>query len=414
LRTTQRRLTVVTLGLAVALTAAAGPATAGPALPAAPAPHAASSAPAWSQTDSNAAASRANHHETTLTGNTAAGLVIQRGFPAPAGPVGCGAVGNSAPVLTSAHLIKVANGVLSSYSVATSTLLWSATLDATDSTIYNAVAVAGGVVVVGGEDCGSQSDPNGIEQAFDETTGAPLWHTNTSPAGGALERLVVSGGLVVATGNSVGSGSIVSAHDLLTGAVVWFGVFEDCGLSGNVAVVAGEVVYSHCDADGADPVLEADDLTTGTPDWSRSGVWSVERGDTDAATSAHLLAVGPRGTLVDLVPQTGATQGAVTGAGHALVVGTKRVYATCGTWHVCAYALDTHEQLWSVADTSTLAAEAGGVLYLADGKLLRVKAGSLIATVGRLSHSKGLVVGNGRMARTYNDGSLVLYGLPGA
>jgi hypothetical protein len=90
------------------------------------------------------------------------------------------------------------------------------------------------------------------------------------------------------------------------------------------------------------------------------------------------------------------------------------VYATCGTWHVCAYSLDTHQRLWSFADSSTVAAEAGGVLYLADGKLLRVKTGSLIATIGRLSHSKGLVVGNGRMARTYNDGSLVLYGLPSA
>jgi hypothetical protein len=242
----------------------------------------------------------------------------------------------------------------------------------------------------------------------------PMWSTNTSPDGGALEQLVVSGDSVVAMGASLGSGAIVSVHSLLTGEVVWFDLFGECGESANIVVVGGEVVYSHCDSDGANPVLEADDLVTGTLDWSRAGVWSVERGDTDASTARHLLAVGPRGNLDDMVPATGTIRHSLPGAHDALVVGSSRVFATCGTAQICAYKLSNHSQLWSVDDASTLAAEAGGVLYLADGKLLRVSTGSLITSIGRHTASHALVVGDGRMARTHNDRTLLLYALRGA
>lgn len=415
MRTSARTLTTAVLGLAVAVAGGAASATAAPAVPsAALSGHPTTSVSDWSQTDANAAASRANLHERTLTPSTVAGLVRQHRFIAPEDTAGdCGAIGNSAPVLTGGHVIEIANDVLTTYSADTSQRLWSATLDASKTTIFNSIAVANGVVVAGGQDCESQSDPNGVEKAYNATTGKLMWSTNTSPAGGALEQLVVSGDSVVAMGVSVGSGAIVSVHSLTTGDVVWFNVFGECGESGNVVVSGGNVVYSHCDTDGANPVLEADNLATGTLAWSRAGVWSVERGDTDAATARHLLAVGPRGNLDDLVPSTGAIRHSLPGAHDALVVGSSRVFATCGTAQICGYKLINHTQLWSVADASTLAAEAGGVLYLADGKLLRVGTGALITTIGRHSASHALVVGDGRMARTHNDRTLLLYALRG-
>jgi hypothetical protein len=413
LLTRSRVVTTAVLGVAVAIAGGAATATAGPAA-AAGRSHASPTGPAWSQTDANAAGSRSNRHERTLTVRTVAGLVRQHRYAPVVDPAGdCGAVGNSAPVLTAGHVIEVSNDVLLTYDAETSKRLWSARLDASKTTTYNSVAAANGVVVVGGQDCESVSDPNGIEQAFSATTGHLLWQGITSPFGGALEHMVVSGNFVVAVGDSEGSGSIVSVNNLQTGADVWFHSFGECGESSNLAVVDGKVIYSHCDSDGSNPVLEADDLATGTLDWSRVGSWSVERGDTDALTSRHLLAVGPAGTLLDMVPQTGATRRHLAGATHALVVGRSRVFTTCNSSQICAYKLGDHSLLWSVSDPSSLAAEAGGVLYLADGKLLRVGTGSLIATIGRHSQSSSLVVGNGRMARTHNDRSLLVYGLPG-
>jgi hypothetical protein len=415
LRTSARTLTTAVLGVTVAVAAAAACATAAATVPAAALSGHVTTFPSdWSQTDANAAASRANHHERILTTGTVSGLVRQHRFIAPEDTAGdCGAIGNSAPVLTGGHVIEIANDVVAAYSADTSQRLWSATLDASKTTVFNSIAVADGVVVVGGQDCVSHSDPNGVEKAFNAVTGDLMWSTNTSPAGGALEQLVVSGDSVVARGVSAGSGAIVSVRSLLTGGVVWFNVFGECGESDNMAVVGGNVVYSHCDADGDNPVLEADNLTTGAPAWSRAGVWSVERGDTDAVTARHLLAVGPRGNLDDMVPSTGAIRHSLPGARDALVVGTSLVFTTCGTAQVCAYKLSNHSELWSVDDASTLAAEAGGVLYLADGKLLSVRTGALITSIGRHSASNALVVGDGRVARTHNNRTLLLYALRG-
>jgi hypothetical protein len=407
LLTRSRVVTTAVLGVAVAFTGGAATATAGPATTAAVRSHASPTGPAWSQTDSNAAGSRSNRHERILTADTVAGLVRQHRYAPPVDTAGdCGAVGNSAPVLTAGHVIEVSNDVLSTYDAETSKRLWSATLDASKTTIYNSVAAANGIVVVGGEDCESFSDPNGIEQAFNATTGHPLWHGFTSPFGGALQHMVVSGNFVVAVGDSEGSGSIVSVNNLMTGADVWFHPFGECGESSNLAVVDGKVISSHCDADGSNPVFEADDLATGALDWSRPGTWSV--------TSRHLFAVGPNGNLFDMVPQTGAIRRHLAGATHALVVGRARVFTTCNSSQICAYRLGDHSLLWTVSDRSSLAAEAGGVLYLADGKMLRVGTGELIATIGRHSQSNSLVVGNGRMARTRNERSLLVYGLPAA
>jgi hypothetical protein len=415
LLTSSRVVTTAVLGIAVALTGGAATATAGPATTTAVRSHAAPSGPAWSQTDANAAGSRSNRHERTLTAATVAGLVRQHRYAPAVDTAGdCGAVGNSAPILTAGHVIEVSNDVLTTYNADTSKRLWSATLDASKTTTYNSVAAANGVVVVGGQDCESVSDPNGIEQAFNATTGHPLWSGITSPFGGALEHMVVSGNSVVAVGDSEGSGSIVSVNNLLTGGDVWFHSFGECGESTNLAVVDGKVIYSHCDADGSNPVLEADDLATGTLAWSRAGSWSVERGDTDASTSRHVFAVGPNGNLFDMAPQTGAIRRHLPGATHALAVGRARVFTTCNSTQICAYSLGDHSLRWSVTDASSLAAEAGGVLYLADGKLLRVGTGSLIATIGRHSQSNSLVVGNGRMARTHNERSLLVYGLRGS
>jgi outer membrane protein assembly factor BamB len=373
---------------------------------------------AWSQTNGDAAQSRANHHESILTSRTVHGLGYRRSIVAR--PVslgdGCEAPGIATPVLTGGHVVAVVNGRVSTYVASTGRLLWSTQLDATYTTTYSFVSVADGIVVVGGEDCESHSDPNGVEQAYNAKTGAHLWTQPTTPDGGALTQLVVSGRYVVATGDSLGSGQMTSVRKLSTGAVVWFQTTGLCEsfASTNVVVADGNVVYAHCDQDGEEPVLEADGLASGTVAWTRTGTWSVEAGDTDALTSRHLIAVGPTGLLTDLAPATGQTRHHLAGANQALVVGTARVYTTCDTGAVCAYRLSSGVRLWSVTDASTLGAEGAGLLYLSDGSVRAIKTGALVKRFGNGDDLSALVEGNGRVAVIDGPRVLDLYGLAGS
>jgi hypothetical protein len=373
---------------------------------------------AWSQTNGDAAQSRTNHHESVLTSRTVHGLGYRRSIVAR--PVslgdGCEAPGIATPVLTGGHVVAVVNGRVSTYIASTGHLLWSAKLDPTYTTTYSFLSVADGIVVVGGEDCESHSDPNGVEQAYNAKTGAHLWTEQTTPDGGALSQLVVSGRYVVATGISVGSGQMTSVRKLTTGAVVWFqttGLCESFS-SSNLVVVDGNVVYPHCDQDGEDPVLEADGLASGAVAWTRSGTWSVEQGDTDALTSRHLIVIGPTNLLTDLAPATGHTRHHLAGAVQSLVVGTARVYTTCGTGSVCAYRLSSGARLWSVTNASTLGAEAAGLLYLSDGSVRAVKTGAVVKRFGNGDEPSALVEGNGRVGVIDGPRVLDLYGLAGS
>jgi outer membrane protein assembly factor BamB len=372
----------------------------------------------WSQTNGDAAQSRANHHESVLTTRTVHGLAYRRSIVARPTSLanGCETPGIATPVLTDGHVVAVVNGRLSTYTASTGRQVWSSQLDASDTTTYSFVSVADGVVVVGGEDCESQSDPNGVEQAYNAQTGAHLWTQPTTPDGGALSRLVVSGRYVVATGDSLGSGQMTSVRKLATGAVVWFQTTGSCEsfASTNVVVVDGKVVYSHCNQDGEDPVLEADGLVSGAVAWTRSGTWSVEQGDTDALTSRHLIAIGPAGVLNDLAPATGQTRHHFLDANQSLVVGTARLYTTCGTGSVCAYKLSNGTQMWSVTDASTLGAEAAGLLYLSDGSVRDTRTGVVVRRIGNGDGTSALEEGNGRVAMIDGPRVLDLYGLAGS
>jgi hypothetical protein len=67
-------------------------------------------------------------------------------------------------------------------------------------------------------------------------------------------------------------------------------------------------------------------------------------------------------------------------------VDTARVYATCGAsgLDLCAYRTSDGSRLWRHTGVSTgLAAEAGSVLYTAEGGALNAASGKTITTVDR-------------------------------
>jgi outer membrane protein assembly factor BamB len=370
----------------------------------------------WSQTDYNAAQSRANLTEQTLTRATVAQVGYLRGMAAPIGPSGggqCDELPFGSPVLTGGAVYAMAGEWLTKYDEATGHVIWTVNPDPASNTGYGSLAVAGGLVVVGELSCDSESDPNGSMQAFSAATGALAWTRPISPDGGALLQMVVSGGLVVASGTSAGSGNVVSVHRLATGALVWSRGSGAC--DSDALVVAKLVISYRCRQDGASSVFAR--TFTGSKVWSLHGGWRLQRGDTDAAGGHHLYVTSPTGTVVSLDPLTGAAQYSLAGASHVLAVDNTRVYAVCARGAaVCAYNSTSGNKRWQAATAATvkLAAEAGGVLYLDQGQALNTGTGQTIATLWQFLTTTSLAVGDGRIAAVTDPRVLDLYGLPGS
>ena len=295
----------------------------------------------WSQTDYNAAQSRANLNEQILTRTTVGKVLHLRDItPPPADTTGCNTPGIVAPVLTGGRLYAVANGRLTKYNPATGTVIWQRTPDPTFSVDFRSLAVAGGLVIVGELYCGSVSSPGGYIEAFNASSGALVWSqlmVSASFGRAPLFDMAVSGGYVIAAGSSPETPNVVSVHRLTTGALAWYDS-GDCGAGGSALVVAQQVISGSCDQNDA-PVLTARHLATGAVAWSRPGAWGLQRGDTDASTGRHLYATNPNGTVVSLNPLTGKWQYRLAGAAQVLAVATSRVFADCGSLGVCAYSI---------------------------------------------------------------------------
>jgi hypothetical protein len=378
----------------------------------------ATAASPWSQTDYNAAQSRANLTEKTLTRTTVGKVRYLRGMAAPLNPPnpgGCQSSPTATPVLTGGSLYAMTNGQLSKYNPATGQLVWRHNPDPSFDTDYLSLAVADGLVVLGGLGCDSVSDPNGVIQAFKASTGARVWSEPTSADEGALWQMVVSGGYVAASGDSPGSGNVVSVRRLTTGAQVWFRDSNEC--DGRVVLVVAQVVLSHsCDLNNNE-TLVASKLSTGAKLWSLPGSWALLRGDTDAASGRHVYATNPAGQIVGLDPLTGKTQYTLAGATSVLAVDNTRAYADCGSLGVCAYNTTTGKQRWHSQPgvTPATAAEAGGVLYLDQGIALNTGTGQSITTLWAADlTARSLVVGDGRIAVITDPRVIDLFGLPGS
>jgi len=371
--------------------------------------------------DPNAAQSRSNPAETTLSPSQISKVkylrTIASGPGSPNAP--CGQQPIVAPMPYDGSLYAVANNEVSRYDPATGALAWQQPVASQSYGL--SMAISANILVVGSSGCESASEPGGIVQAFNATTGAKLWSTYV-PGGGPLNDLVKSGSYVIAAGEDA-AGYQVSVFNVDNGKVVW----EDYGCTGfglPSALVVGGLVMTYGCASGGNPEIEARSLATGSPVWTQTGSWDLQRGDLPSTSGTHLYATNPSGTVVDLDPATGQAKYLLAGAVTVLAVDSARVYATCGSGgeDICAYDTATGSRLWDkdAADGNPvkLAAEADGVLYLESGAALNASTGQTITTIWATDFdgqpATALAVGDGRIAVSTDPRTLDLYGLPGS
>src|SRR5262249_22445081 len=308
---------------------------------------------------------------------------------------------------------------LSKYNPATGGLIWRRILlDPIDKESFvldaNSLAVAGGLVVVGDVGCDSVSDPNGFIQAFSASTGRRVWSPPITPGHRALDQMGLSGSYVAAAGTSPGGGQVVSVHQLATGSLVWFRSTDECA-PGTVLVVAQLVISYGC-TQSLTARVTARNIATGALAWSKTGNWVLQRGDIGGTAGHHVYATNPSGTVVSLDPLTGTTQYSLASAADVLAVDATRAYATCGSLGVCAYSTATGARLWSTQPgfIPALAAEAGGGLYLDQGRALSAPPRKTLPEPWTFNPASALAVGDGRIAVVTDPRVLDLYGLPGS
>jgi hypothetical protein len=371
----------------------------------------------WSQTDGTAGRARVNLTETTLSTSSVKTINRLRNLATPTATDNCDSGIPRSPVLAGGSVYDISTGWVSAYLASSGHLRWHHDLDPADDlsneTFLTSLAVAGGNVIVGGDECDSNSDPNGFLFAYNATTGAPVW--TSSGSFGALDNFVVAGNEVVATGSSLGSGKVVTAYNLSTGVADWTQQGDSSCDDSPVLVVRSVVVTPLCSFTDGTSTLAAFDLSSGNPVWHRDGDWTV-LGASDHSTNGHLYAQPSGGAITDLNGVTGATRFTLPGATRLLAVDNTMVYAGCGAGAVCGYNEASGAKVWQIADSSTLAAEANGVLYLADGKLLTSSTGTLIRRLWNPA-ATSLAVGDGRLAVMKpvagTTPSMQLFGLPG-
>jgi outer membrane protein assembly factor BamB len=380
----------------------------------------------WTNTNADAAQSRANLSENVLSPAAVPKVQYLRSISSPVIKPSAPCPGNiAAPLPTGGSLYAMTNDLLSKYDPATGRLIWRVNPDPSFTEIYQSLAISGGLVVVGGIQCDTVSQPAGFLKAFNAATGAVAW-TGYAPEG--LNQAVTVGTSYVVAEGADAAGSDVAVLNLNDGTLLWhqFGCLNSD--SPNDPVVVGLMVLGYgCDNQGR-ATIEARHIATGAVAWSLPAGWVIQRGDLAGSAGTHLYATSLSGAVVDLNPQTGQVVYTLNNAATVLAVDGTRVYATCGQstlrTKICAYSISTGSLQWQKSFFTSVismkrATEADGVLYLATGQALNASTGQVIGTVWGLGtynfHApSAMAVGDGRIAVAGDPRVLDLYGLPGS
>ncbi len=363
----------------------------------------------WAQTDSDGAHSRFNATETTLSASTVVHAAYRRSLVSPPllGDDPCDTGVSIAPVLTGGVVYSVVSNELTAWTASSGARLWQTELDATQDTHYIGLAVASGHVVVGSYDCHTE-DPVGSVASYSTGSGALQW-SKVSPGDDIISQIAVSGSAVVGAGTDLTNAGAITAFDLSTGSVLWNKQLS-CLTGTPAVVVGGNAVYETCDSDGNPVTLTAAKLTTGTTAWTRSGSFTVVRGDTDTSAAHHLYVTTSAG-IVDLNPATGATRYTLSGSSlRPVAVDATNVYVACPAG-LCAYTRASGAPAWSRAingPTATIAV-ANGLIYTPGGDVLRTSNGTVVTTLWS-DPATYVSVGDGRVAAVTDARIIDLYG----
>ena len=362
----------------------------------------------WAQTDGDAALSRANPLESTLTPHTVASASVWKLLAAPTDASGCpGSPGIASPAFTSGRLFAIENGQVAMYKAQTGALAWRAEPNPAGAVDLSSMAVGEGLVIVAGRECQSAPAAEGVMDAFSTSTGKPVWAIGPGVAScassscralGPVTEMVESKPFLVEAGPAEGGGQVISVYRVFTGKLLWT-QHNDCAGDQPFAVVQSVVVVSACGQDPRAMSLEGISLISGSRAWTRPGSWRVIRGSDDGA-DGHVYARNDQDAgdpISDVDATTGATRFELRGATNVLAVDDRTVYAECGASVVCGYLEATGVSEWQTTDSSTLASAADGVLYLADGKVLDASSGHILTRLWHFT-TTGLAIGDGEIA----------------
>jgi outer membrane protein assembly factor BamB len=367
----------------------------------------------WRQADVGAARSRNNSSETALTASTISSAVWKRMLPAPptnavsVSEVGidCSAEVAVPPVVLGTTVYAVLEGSVVAANATTGKTLWS-TPAAEPDTEYTALAVQGTTVYAGSLDCESNSDPGGLLEARNASTGALLWNSFTTV--GSLMTMVISNGHVIVDGDQSGEDNGgATVFNATTGATQWTG--SRCSQSRTDIVVGGVAIMGGCDA-SFNPTLQGRALADGHVIWSRPGDWTPQRGDQDTTAGHDAYVLDPTGRLVDLNPLTGATRWSAA-IGSAVAVDATRVYTQCSDTAVCAYTRTGPTLVWTHATAQGAVSVAGTLAYLPDGEVLVAATGASALAGGELwdGTAKWVAVAAGRVFVVVNPRIIDIY-----
>ena len=361
----------------------------------------------WAQQDANAAESRANLTDTSISTSTVADLALRRSITVapPAEPTTCDINAPLTPVLADGSLFVLANNTLARYSAATGARQWQITTD--PYTPYSHILVAGGLVIIGGTECAHSSAPYSSVDAYRETDGGFAWFAGNSQF--ALDSMVVSGAYVVFGDSYLHARTTVVR--LADGSRVWSQETARCSVaSGDTIVVAGEVIRERCLTNGTSQ-LEGDNLPTGATLWHHSGSFTILRGDNDTSHGAHVyVTAAGSGTVTDIDAVTGATRFVVVGATDVLAVDRDRVYADCGQDSLCAYSVTTGNQVWQTSYSGNhLIAVANNVVYNQDAEFDAETGAYLAFDIGFNQTVTQLLVGGGYLIVVSNPRIVDIY-----
>jgi outer membrane protein assembly factor BamB len=374
----------------------------------------------WSQTNGSAGQGRANLTEKTLTTANVSKIKLLRSLVSPSATAlsqYCDTGPASSPVLSGGSVYDVGNQQISKYNAKNGHRIWHVNLTGSgdDPELLEDVAVTGGLVLVAEDDCTSRSDPDGTVEAYNATTGTHKWTINP---GAPVQSMVVAASYVVVVGDTAGDGEVVGSYRIATGAQAWqLQDYDECG-DANAIVVHSLVIREECDYTSSYYGIEADSLATGADVWNRDLIPFQSGRGTDDIGNGRLYTTLPNGSIDDLNAATGATRFALSGATNILAIDNTRVYADCGPSRVCGIDQGTGKQIWGIADSSTLAAEANGVLYLGDGQVVNAATGKILRRLWKLT-ATSLAVGDGRIAvvkppvGNLDAATMQLYGLAG-
>jgi outer membrane protein assembly factor BamB len=364
--------------------------------------HAAAPIPSeWRQSDGNAAHSRANLQERTLSTANVGTLGFDMALalapdPDPENNLDrCARTRQPVPAVSSTRLFTVYGDDFAALDTRTGARVWRQPLLRVVGLreAANVIVAYGSRVFVGVSDCTSESDPTMRVVAFDAATGRKLWQ-RTGLDG--WSHLVAAEGRLVVSGATAAGSQAVHVLDAATGATTW-DQYHGCYIR-QAVVVRRLVIMSHCEDQEAgtfEPRLEARRVSDGALRWTRPGTWTPERGDLETTEGRLILGTDANGALTALDAGTGTPLWTAPQSSGSLAVDQYRVYARCGQ-DLCALSRTTGAQLWTRPAATGDIVVANGVVYLPDGELLRASSGASLGRIWADGH-RLVAVANGRV-----------------